>query len=31
MAVVYMVTATTLLLLALRFINPVQIVSRVKE
>jgi|SRR5665811_124739 len=31
MAVVYMVTATTLLLLALRFINPVQIVTRARE
>ena len=31
MAVVYMVTATALLLLALRFINPVNIVSRVRQ
>lgn len=31
MAVVYMVVATALLLLALRFINPVNIVSRVRQ
>jgi len=31
MAVVYMLTSTLLLVLALRFINPVQIVSRVKQ
>ncbi len=31
MAVVYMVTATALLLLALKFINPVNIVSRVRQ
>jgi len=31
MAVIYMVTTTLLLLLALRFINPVQLVSRVKQ
>lgn len=31
MAVIYMLTATSLLLLALRFINPVQIVSRVRQ
>jgi putative spermidine/putrescine transport system permease protein len=31
MAVVYMVMTTSLLILALRFINPVQIVSRVKQ
>jgi putative spermidine/putrescine transport system permease protein len=31
MAVIYMLTSTVLLLLALRFINPVQIVSRVKQ
>lgn len=31
MAVVYMVMATIFLLLALRFINPVQIVSRVRQ
>jgi putative spermidine/putrescine transport system permease protein len=31
MAVIYMATSSLLLLLALRFINPVQIVSRVKQ
>lgn len=31
MAVIYMSTTTVLLLLALRFINPVQMVSRVKQ
>ncbi|MBA2752933.1 MAG: ABC transporter permease [Chloroflexia bacterium] len=31
MAVIYMSTTTVLLLLALRFINPVQLVSRVKQ
>jgi putative spermidine/putrescine transport system permease protein len=31
MAVIYMLTSTLLLVLALRFINPVQIVSRVKQ
>jgi putative spermidine/putrescine transport system permease protein len=31
MAVVYMVTATALLLLALKFINPVNIVARVRQ
>jgi putative spermidine/putrescine transport system permease protein len=31
MAVVYMILTTSLLILALRFINPVQIVSRVKQ
>ena len=31
MAVIYMLTSSVLLLLALRFINPVQIVSRVKQ
>ncbi len=31
MAVIYMIMTTSLLILALRFINPVQIVSRVKQ
>jgi putative spermidine/putrescine transport system permease protein len=31
MAVIYMATTTLLLVLALRFINPVQLVSRVKR
>ena len=31
MAVIYMLTTSALLLLALRFINPVQLVSRVKQ
>lgn len=31
MAVIYMMTSTLLLVLALRFVNPVQIVSRVKQ